>query len=248
MSRPTPRYVQPISFEDAHERRREGRFIEEWVNRIIPTYRVGPLQEEGLRASAAEGGAKGMADWRALPSDQRTDENRNAFVARAIVDAAAAFVRKLHGREKGKRAQALAAATFDPDDHTSIEARFQGFCANANHHLYAGILHDTLGLESPEDLYIKREQQQLDEDKVEYALSRLEDPAERELAHLYLIEEWSFRDAAAAVGIHDRSKARRFRDRVFKKLRQYTVLFASSVAPRRESPRRESPRDGGDPT
>lgn len=234
MSQPTPRHVRPISLEEARESRREAQFIEEWVERIVRTYRVGPHQAEALRASAMEGGAKGMADWRALPRDARTRENRSAFVARAIVDAAAAFVRKLHGRENGKRARALAAATFDPEDHASIEARFQGFCANANHQLYAGLLHDTLGLESPEDLYIEREQQELDLDKVKYALSRLEDADEREFVHLFLIEEWSFKDAAAAVGIHDRSKARRFRACVFKKLRQHTVVFASSVASRRD--------------
>lgn len=234
MSQPTPRFLRPISFEEAHERRREALFIEEWVNRLVRANGVDPSHLEELRGSAAVGGAKGMADWRALPGDEQTLENRSAFVARGIVNAVSAFVRELHGREKGKRAQALSAATFDPDDNTSIEARFQGFCANANHQLYAGLLHDTLGLESPEDLYIKREQQELDLDKAKYALSRLEDPAEREFAELLLIEEWSFKDAAAAVGIHDRSKARRLRDRVYKQLRQHTVVFASSVAPRRD--------------
>lgn len=240
MTLPTPRGLQPVSLEDARERRRETRFIEEWVRRVLRTYQVDPSHLDELRAAGMVGGARGMREWWALPVEERTEGRRSAFVARGVVDEASTYVRQLHGRAGGKRATALQAATFDPGDHASVEERFHGFYGHLNHHLYAGLLHGTLGLESPEDVYIKREQQDLDRDKVEYALARLEGDDERRFANELLIEERPLKQAAGAVGIHERSKRLRERDKLFKKIRQHVIVFASSVAPRRK------PGGGGD--
>ncbi len=233
MTLSTPTGTPPASLDEARERRREARFVEEWVGRIVRRYRVDPAHREELRAAAALGAARGLREWRALPPERRTEGRRAAFVARAIVDEAAAHVRRLHGRERGKRATALSAATFDPTEHRSLEDRFQGLCAHLNHQLYSGLITGSLGLESPEDQYLQREQAELDRDKVRFALARLEGEDERRFARALLIEGRPLKEAAASIGIHERSKRLRERDKLFKKLRQHVVVFASSVAARR---------------
>lgn len=237
MSAPTPTYVAPVSLTQAREHQRRAQFIEEWVRRVLRTFRVDACHRDDLRAAGRVGGARGMKDWEALPEPERTPERLRTFVARGIVDEASLFLRQTYGRAQGERARALSASVFHADDNESLEARFQGICAHLNHETYAGLLHDSLGLESPEDLYLEREQQELDKNKVKYALARLEERDERVFAHELLIEDKPLKEAAAAVGIHERSKRLRERDKLFKKLRQHVVVFASSVAARREPDR-----------
>jgi len=233
---PTPSSpLAPTSLDEARRQRRENEFLEFWVRRTVRRFRVSADQLQELRGAGQLGRVKGQREWEALPEDERTEDRRRLCVGRKIKDEVSDSWKGLRGdREMGKRASALAAGT-----HTTLEYegrtfhdRIQDMRAHMNHEALAGVLHGSLGLESPEDHYINREQQELDRDRVQFAISRLESDDDRTLAHQLLIEGRSLTDACAAVGVLEKSRRTRTRKRLYRELRKHARAFASSLAAR----------------
>lgn len=241
---PTPSSpMAPVPLEEARRIRRRNLFIDKWIRRTLRRYRVTPAQLEELRAAGQVGALQGEQDWQALPESERTEDKRRAFVATGIRDEVWAAWDAMN-RGKGKRAQALAAAshaTLDSDE-LSFQERLRNIRAHVNHETYAGLLHGSLGLGSPEDAYLAREQEKLARDRVQFAFARLESEQHRVLAQKLLVEKLSLREACAAIGIHEKSARTRARRQLFALLREHASDFASSLAAR------HPPNDDGDGT
>ncbi len=227
--------LAPVSLDEARHQRQETAFIDTWVRRTVRRYRVSADQLQELRLAGRLGGVQGQREWQALPAEKRTEENRRILVGRKVKDEVWTAWQQMRKRPKGKRAAALEAAhattRIDYDGQT-LRQRLMDMRAHVNHELYAGLLHGSLGLESSEDLYLEREQQKLDRDRVQFALARLESDDDRVLAHELLIEGRSLTEACATIGIFEKSKRTRARKRLFKQLRQHALVFASSRAAR----------------
>jgi len=225
--------LAPISLEEARRQRdRMAAFVDKWVRRTAGRYDATAAQLEDLRSAGITGALRGQREWEALPEHERDEHGRRVLVARRIETEVRAAWHRMGGRPKGKRAAALEAATHPRIDYegVSLRERLRDIRAHLNHGVYAGLLHGSLGMDSPEDVYLDREQQSLDRDRLEFALARLEDENDRVLAHQLLIEGRSLTEACAAIGIHDKSKRTRARERLFERMRAHAAAFASSLA------------------
>lgn len=236
--------LSPISLEEARQRRRDNAFIEEWIQRSVRRYRVSGPELRELRSAGTVGALQAVRDWESLPPGERTEERRRQLIARGVRNEVRAAWHAMVGKAQHKRAAALEEATRPGDDYEGlgVRERLRDMRAHMNHDVYAGLLHGSLGMESPEDAYLDAEQEKLDRDRLDFAIARLEDADDQLLAHKLLIEGTSLTDACAAVGIHEKSKRTRARARLLKQMRQHAVVFASSLGPRRK---RNDDGDGG---
>ncbi len=209
-------------------------FIDAQVRRAVRRYTLTETEFEDLRGAGRLGAQQGEHDWRRLPEAERTEDRWRAFVATAIYDAVWHEFQELRGR-RGKRASALHAATWVDFDNASgsFVDRLAEIKAVANHEWYASSLHGRMGLDSPEDQYIQREEQEDARARARFALARLEREEDRVLAHKLYIEKTTLTEACAAIGIHEKSARTRAHNRLKEQLREHAREFASARARRR---------------
>lgn len=229
--------LRPLSLAQARQQRHDHTFITSWIQRVIRRFPAHGTERQELTAAGMLGAEEAIHAWEQLPEQERTEQTRRKLIATGIRRAIRASWNATNGRGRSKRAAALQAATWagaEEFEGISLSQRFVEMRSALNHEAYAGLLHGSLGMESPENAYLDREQQQLDRDRIQFAIARLERPDDRIVAHKLLVEGASLVDACAAVGIHEKSKRSRTRKRIFDELKQHAAAFTSTLGPRRK--------------